>query len=92
MGKLLVAKEIGAVNLDGKRICAAFVGVLVFMSTTTDSRPACQPGRYFDIVVGRCTPCTDICLNAAIQGTGRQCQQKCPNFKFSGKTIFFSKI
>ena len=86
MGKLLVAKEIGAVNLDGKRICAAFVGVLVFMSTTTDSRQTCQPEWYFDIVVGRCTPCTDICLHAAIQGTERECQQKCPNFKPAGKT------
>ena len=66
-------------------IIIAIVVALVFYFRPLDSKPTCPPGWYYDAVVGRCSPCTDICLNAAIQRTEKECRRKCPNFEAAGK-------
>ena len=67
-----------------KEICVVVV-VVVLSFKTLDCKPTCPSGRYYDPVVGRCSPCADICFNAAIQRTETECRRKCPNFKAAGK-------
>lgn len=49
-----------------------------------DSKPVCGIQRYYDPVVQHCSPCTDICLNAKMQGTVKDCRLKCPDFQLPG--------
>ena len=62
------------------------VATLVFILCvkTLDSKPICLQGQYYDEVVGRCSPCTDICKNAEIQRTEMECTRKCPDYKTAG--------
>lgn len=64
-----------------------FIVTLVFLCfKTLDTRSTCPPEQYYDSVVGRCTPCADICRNAAIQRTERECARQCPDYEIPDKT------
>lgn len=81
-------RERTTVTMVTKEICAMVVVVLSFKSI--DSKPQCPSGRYYDAVVRHCSPCSDICFNAAIQRTEMECRRECPDFKAVGTVKVFS--
>lgn len=61
----------------------SYVAASVLFTGLTVSKPPCGQQQYYDRVVQHCSPCTDICLNARMQGTLEQCHLECPDFQVS---------
>lgn len=59
----------------------SYAAASVLFTGLTVSKPSCGPHQYYDPVVQHCSPCTDICLNARMQGTLEQCHLECPDFQ-----------